>query len=294
MPAHATRHYILTNLTSPHPPTPITPTAMNHDPFQWGRPSETTYGAYNRDIAAASQFPSMHTQTPIITGTSVLALKFQNGVAIAADHMGSYGSLLRFNNIERLVRVGAETIVGISGDISDLQYLERLLHQLETDEEVYDTDGGHGLRAPHVHEYLTRVLYNRRLKMDPLWNAVIVAGFNDDRSPFIRYVDLLGVAYGSLALATGFGAHLAVPLLRQLVPYDLDYVKVSEKEACDAITNCMRVLYYRDARASQKYSMAVFTFAEGKVDLRFESDLTVENQSWKFAKNVIGYGSKQL
>lgn len=274
---------------------------MNHDPLEWGRPSNETYGAYNHQIANAGhantsllQFPAMHTQQPIITGTSVLALKFENGIAIAADNMGSYGSLLRFNNIERLVRVGAETIVGISGDISDLQHIERLLHQLETEEEVYDSDGGHNLRAPHVHEYLSRVMYNRRLKMDPLWNAVIVAGFNDDHTPFLRYVDLLGVTYGALALSTGFGAHLAVPLLRQLVPYDEDYVKVSEQQATDAITDCMRVLYYRDARASDKYTLAVFTFADGKVDLKFQQNLKVENQNWKFAKNVIGYGSKQL
>lgn len=269
---------------------------MNHDPFQWGRPRDDVYGTYNQSIAKCSnsvEFPSMHTQQPIITGTSVLGLKFKNGIVIAADHMGSYGSLLRFNNIERLIRVGSETVVGISGDISDLQHIERLLHQLETEEEVYDNTGAK-LRAPHIHEYLTRVLYNRRLKMDPLWNAVIVAGFNDDRSPFIRYVDLLGVAYGALALATGFGAHLAIPLLRQLVPYDEDYVKVTEEEAREAIVNSMRVLYYRDARASDKYTLATLSFEDGKVQVKFAEDMQVENQSWKFAEKVIGYGSKQL
>lgn len=267
---------------------------MNHDPFYWGRPSDETYGKYNHAIAnAKSQIPTSHTQQPIITGTSVLALKFKNGVAIAADNMGSYGSLLRFNNIERLIRVGTETIVGISGDISDLQYIERLLHQLLTEEEVYDSDGGHNLRAPHVHEYLSRVMYNRRLKMDPLWNAILVAGFNDDKSPFLRYVDLLGVTYGSLALATGFGAHLAVPLLRKLVPSDADFEKVSEEQAREAISDSLRVLYYRDARSSDKYSFAVLTYEDGKVNVDFKQNLKVENQNWRFAKDLIGYGSKQ-
>ncbi|QRG40681.1 hypothetical protein FDK38_005169 [Candidozyma auris] len=272
---------------------------MNHDPFAWGRPRDDVYGAYNRAIADAgfketSEIPTKHTQQPIITGTSVLGLKFKNGVAIAADNMGSYGSLLRFSNIERLIRVGDETIVGISGDISDLQHIERLLHQLETEEEVYDSDGGHKLRAPHVHEYLTRLLYNRRSKMDPLWNAIIVAGFNDDRSPFMRYVDLLGVAYGASALATGFGSHLAIPLLRKLVPYDSDYEKVTKEEAHEAILNSMRVLYYRDARAGDKFTLAVLTFEDGKVNVSFEQNQKVENQNWQFAKNIIGYGSKQL
>lgn len=268
---------------------------MNHDPFQWGRPRDEIYGHYDHKIAHAdqSQMPSMHTQQPIITGTSVLGLKFDSGVIIAADHMGSYGSLLRFNNIERLIRVGSETIVGVSGDISDFQHMERLLHDLETQEEVYDSDGGHNLRAPHIHEYLTRVLYNRRLKMDPLWNAVLVAGFDDDRTPFLKYVDLLGVSYGALALATGFGSHLAIPLLRKLVPYDLDSVKVKEADAREAMVNAMRVLYYRDARASDKYTLAVLSVVDGKVEVKFDQEMKVTDQKWKFAEKVIGYGSKQ-
>lgn len=275
---------------------------MNHDPFSWGRPRNDVYGQYNHQIANAqlnhegnignsANFPSMNTQQPIITGTSVVALKFKDGIIMAADNLGSYGSLLRFTNMERLIRVGKETIVGISGDISDMQRLERLLEELETTEEVYDNDGGHNLRAPHVHEYLSRVLYNRRSKMDPLWNAVIVGGFNDDGTPFLRYVDLLGVTYGSSTLSTGFGSHLAIPLLRQLIPNDPDYEKVTEEQAREVLLNCMRVLFYRDARSLDKFSLV--TIKKGE-ELKFEKGLRCENQSWKFAQDIRGYGSAQL
>ncbi|KAK6197454.1 B-type subunit of proteasome [Scheffersomyces amazonensis] len=281
---------------------------MNHDPFHWGRPNQETYGTYNYNIAQASNqqhesqlddFPKMHTQQPIITGTSVVSLKFKDGIIIAADNLGSYGSLLRFNNLERLIKVGDETVVGISGDISDLQQLERILAQLEIEEEIYDSDGGHKLRAPHVHEYLSKILYNRRSKMDPLWNAVIVGGFNEDGTPFLKYVDLLGVTYGSSTLATGFGSHLAVPLLRQLIPNDIDYTKVEEEDARKVLENCMRVLFYRDARAADKYSLVTIksqTSESGSKQITFnhEKELKVENQSWKFAKDISGYGSKQL
>ena len=275
---------------------------MNHDPFSWGRPRNDVYGQYNHQIANATisndadssnltNFPKMSTQQPIITGTSVVSLKFKDGIIMAADNLGSYGSLLRFTNMERLLRVGKETIVGVSGDISDMQQLERLLEELETTEEVYDNDGGHNLRAPHVHEYLSKVLYNRRSKMNPLWNALVVGGFNDDGTPFLKYVDLLGVTYGSSAISTGFGSHLAVPLLRQLVPKDPDYENVSEEQARDAILNCMRVLFYRDARSLDKFSLV--TIKKGE-ELKFEKDLKCENQSWKFAQDIRGYGSAQL
>lgn len=279
---------------------------MNHDPFHWGRPLDTHYGQYSHAIAnatphnqAPTKFPSMHTQLPSITGTSVVALKYKDGVMMAADNMGAYGSLMRFNNIERLIKVGDETVVGISGDISDLQMIERLLDELEIGESYDLEDGGdepepgkprpHTLRAPHVHEYLSRVLYNRRSKMDPLWNAVIVGGYNDDRTPFLKYVDLLGVTYGSLTIATGFGGHLAIPLLRNLIPYDKDFSEVTEEQARDCLANCMRVLFYRDARSMDSYSLVTIKSSE----FVHEKKIKVENQSWRFAKDIRGYGSKQ-
>lgn len=277
---------------------------MNHDPFLWGRPSNDTYGPYNHKIAQASiqeadyqqldNFPRMNTQQPIITGTSVIALKFRNGIIIAADNVGAYGSLMRFNNIERLIKVGSETVVGISGDISDLQQIQRILDELETSEEVYDNDGGDFLRAPNVHEYLSRVLYNRRSKMDPLWNAVIVGGFNKDRTPFLKYVDLLGVRYSASTIATGFGSHLAIPLLRKLIPEDKDYVNINEEQVTQVVEDSMRVLFYRDARSGEKYSQVVIKLDDdGKLVFDFKKEVKIEKQSWRFAKDIRGYGSAQ-
>lgn len=267
---------------------------MNHDPYAWGRPSNDTYGPYNQNIAKANNnldnFPKMNTQSPIITGTSVLGIKFKDGIVMAADNLGSYGSLLRFNNIERLVKVGKETVVGVSGDISDFQQIERMLDELETQEGYDNNDNDNSLRAPHVHEYLSRVLYNRRSKMNPLWNAVIVGGYDDDRNPFLKYIDLLGVTYGSSTLSTGFGSYLAVPLLRQLIPADPDYVNVSEEQAKKAIMDSMRVLFYRDARSAEKFTLVTIK-PEG---VSFEKNVQITDQSWRFAKNIKGYGSKQL
>lgn len=37
-------------------------------------------------------------------------------------------------------------------------------------------DDGHVLGTPHIYEYLWRVMYNRRSKFNPLWNALVVGG----------------------------------------------------------------------------------------------------------------------
>ncbi len=52
------------------------------------------------------------------------------------------------------------------------------------------------------------------------------------------------------AQATGLGAHLALPLLRKAWRADL-----GEGEARQLLTDCMRVLFYRDTRASAKYTI---------------------------------------
>lgn len=66
---------------------------------------------------------------PIVTGTSVLAIKFNGGVAIASDTLASYGSMARFTDIRRLKSFGKYTIVGASGEISDFQYIEEQVQQ---------------------------------------------------------------------------------------------------------------------------------------------------------------------
>ena len=39
--------------------------------------------------------PHKATTSPIVTGSSVLAIKYRDGVMMAADTLGSYGSMVR-------------------------------------------------------------------------------------------------------------------------------------------------------------------------------------------------------
>ena len=56
--------------------------------------------------------PLTHTKRPIVTGTSVLGIQYKDGVMLAADTLGSYGSLARFKDLRRIRKVGARTLVG--------------------------------------------------------------------------------------------------------------------------------------------------------------------------------------
>lgn len=51
------------------------------------QPRDDIYGPYNNAFLPSSQ-PIQHTQSPVVTGTSVVAIKYKDGVVIAADNLG--------------------------------------------------------------------------------------------------------------------------------------------------------------------------------------------------------------
>ncbi|KAF8464109.1 nucleophile aminohydrolase [Kalaharituber pfeilii] len=262
---------------------------MNHTPENWGRPRDDIYGFYDRSFLETNPGTAQHTTRPMVTGTSVVALKYNGGVVMAADNLASYGSHARFTDIKRLKQVGTHTVVGAGGDISDMQYLFDKLLESVLIREDYQNDG-HTLRAPHIYTYLARVLYNRRCSFNFLWNALLVAGYDDDKKPFLASADLLGTRFSSPALASGFGAHLAIPILRRIAPDEEAAKKLTKEQAIEAIKDCMKVLFYRDGRSLNKYSIAVIS--EDGVDMQHGVELV--NQSWKFAESIKGYGAQTV
>lgn len=155
-----------------------------------------------------------------------------------------------------------------------MQYLDRLLNSLDT-EEAYGSSG-HTLNAHNLHTYLSKVFYKRRSDFNPLWNQVLVAGLDGKDRPFLASADLLGTTFSSPSLATGFGAHLAQPILRKVAPDEETAAQLSKEQALEAVKESMKVLFYRDARSLDKYSIAVVT--KDGIDLK--EDEKLEKQSW--------------
>jgi len=69
-------------------------------------------------------------RNPSTSGTSVLAIKYNGGVVFAADTLGSYGSLARYRNCERLLKVNESTMIGCMGDYADFQHLKNMIEQM--------------------------------------------------------------------------------------------------------------------------------------------------------------------
>lgn len=233
-------------------------------------------------VLAATAAPHKVTLSPIVTGTTVLGIKYADGVMMIADTLGSYGNLARYTDLRRIRRVGDYTLIGASGEYSDFQFIMDNLHELVLAEHVADDDAK--LSAPEIHSYLSRMMYNRRNKQNPLWNKLLVAGVKKAAAalpaaagaassasstaaapsgaagePFLGYVDLIGTCFVDNYIATGYGLHMALPLIR-----DRWRAGMTEGEARALLEDCMRVLWYRDCRALNKLTLAKIT-AEGAV-----------------------------
>lgn len=222
----------------------------------------------------------------VVNGSSVLGIAFDGGVIVAADTLVSYGSMARFRNCERIKVVNNHTVVAATGDYADYQYLTRIIRQKQINEKQWND--GLELYPGALHSWITRVAYNKRSKMQPLWNAWVVGGLqpneaNDNKlEPFLGFVDKLGTAYKSNVIATGFGQHLGTPLFRELTD-NTDRLP-TEAEARALVTKCMEVLYYRDARSLPRYQVAVIkadgVHQEGPIE--FKGD-------WQIAHKVAAY-----
>lgn len=220
-----------------------------------------------------------HTLNPQITGTSILGLKFEGGVILAADTLGSYGSMAAVRNLQRVFKVNDKTIIAGSGDYADYQLLLNIINeQVNSD---YCVNDGYVYKPKALYSWCTRVLYNRRSRFDPLWNRLAIAGFDDDK-PFLGCVDLLGNSYEGTCVATGYGNYLAIPLMREFLEKNNN--KINEQQARDIIDRCMKLLYYRDGRAYDKYSLAIAT----KDGVRVEESKEIAG-NWTMASQIAGY-----
>ncbi|KAG6447309.1 proteasome subunit beta type-4 [Manduca sexta] len=233
---------------------------MNPAPLWQNGPSPGAFYNFpgNSSSLASNHTPQdfkAHSASPITTTTTVIGVKFDKGCVIAGDTLGSYGSLARFRDCPRVMKVNDLILLGSGGDYADFQYLKDIITQKIIDEKCIGD--GLQLKPRSLHCWLTRVLYNKRSKMDPLWNSYVVAGIQDGE-PFLGAVDKLGTAYEDAAIANGLGAYMATPLLRDA----LEKGPLDQEAALALVRKCMKVLYYRDARAFQRYQIGVVT-AEG-------------------------------
>mmetsp|Transcript_17676 Transcript_17676/g.60373 ORF Transcript_17676/g.60373 Transcript_17676/m.60373 type:complete len:289 (-) Transcript_17676:69-935(-) len=222
-------------------------------------PDEGTYDVPLRSARGGAPFsvaPDEHfsrTQYPMITGNSVMAIKYADGVMMACDTLLSYGATKRYKDSCRMYAMSDSVLLGASGEWSDFRYIQDLLGELATND--FCEDDGASMRPCEVFSYLQRVMYNRRNKFDPLWNSLVIAGVDQyTGESMLGNVNMIGVNYKDSHVATGFATHLARPLFRDRQTDDMSY-----EEAKELICDGLKVCYYRDKNTINKFQLATVT-----------------------------------
>ena len=202
--------------------------------------------------------PKSHTLVPVNIGTSVFGIKYKDGVMLAADTAVAYGSMKKTKKATRMAQLSQESAIACSGEMADFQELQKLLREKREADEI-EHDGANFLKPRDYFNYLSRLNYQRRMKMDPLWNGSIVGGVRQDTGEvFLGMVDLYGTKIEDNFLITGLAAHYCQVLMQNAWRPDL-----SEEEARKVIEDCMRVMFYRDKKATDEIQICTITKARG-------------------------------
>ena len=180
-------------------------------------------------------------------GTSVIGIKYKDGILIAADTVVSYGGTLHQFNYRRIKKLNEECACGCSGEMADFEKLSEILDQKMEKDEI-ENDGAAFLRPTDYYNFIGEHNYNRRMKMDPLWVSTVFGGCNKDSGDlFLGMVDIYGLKVEGNYLVTGLAAHFCKVLLANEWKEDM-----TEQEAKNLALKCYGVMYYRDKKCGDK------------------------------------------
>ena len=183
-----------------------------------------------------------------------MAIKYAGGVMIAADTAVAYGSMKKTKHAVRIAQISEETAIACSGEMSDFQELKKIFKE-KNEGDVIEHDGAQFLKPRDYFNFLSRLNYQRRMKMDPLWNGTIMGGVKKDTGEvFLGMVDLYGTKIEGDFMLTGLASHYCQVLMQNAWKDNL-----TEAEARTLIEACMRVMFYRDKKASDEIQICKVT-----------------------------------
>lgn len=85
-----------------------------------------------------------------------MALKYKDGVMLAADCAVAYGSMKKTKHATRMAALSVDTAIACSGEMSDFQELLKIFRE-KHDGDVIENDGALFLKPKDYFNYLSRI-----------------------------------------------------------------------------------------------------------------------------------------
>ncbi|KAI5172813.1 20S proteasome subunit beta 7 [Pancytospora epiphaga] len=198
-----------------------------------------------------------------VASSTVIAFMYRDGIIMASDTAAFYGNLA-IQDITKIYKLNENCIVGFSGSVADIQYLYKTItEEIRKDTRPIDPQG--------IHKMIQRIVYSRRSELKLLRVSAVVCGikkkndeiFNntDEAGKFIGMVNGKGNFWFDSCVATGIASHLILPVLRERHTVDL-----SKEEAIGLMEDCMRLLCYKDTKASNIVQFGFCTESESVIN----------------------------
>lgn len=201
---------------------------------------------------------------------------------MAADTLLSYGSLAKWPNIPRIKILGSFSAICATGDYADFQSMSGNIQNGIIRQQIHsDVDE---LSPNEVFSYLHRSVYQKRCDFEPCLCQFVFIGSRDGKT-FLGAVDDVGTRWEDDCIATGYGGHIALPLLRQALERKPD--GLTRDEAIAVIKDCLRVLFYRECRAINKFQIAEAAGSAVSIGEPFTLDTTWDLEGFAFNKTAI-------
>ncbi|KAF7703791.1 putative proteasome subunit beta type-7 [Cucumispora dikerogammari] len=241
----------------------------------------------------------------MLTGSTSIAIKHNEGVILSTDLILNYGRLkIPFKS--RIYIING-TVFTFNGAIADIQEIIRIIeeeNQKNTKTFLSSNDKSQSIMNPDNKEtieytpynkekglssymftkFLQRVLYSRRTDMEPLKINITVAGKltlqekeileenhymkwqNIKDDYFLAHINERGLFYKSNVICTGLAQHLVTPFLRG---NENEIEKILDfEDAKKKIEQSMLTLFYRNCSASDE--IAVCFLEKNKITVKFE------------------------
>ncbi len=190
----------------------------------------------------------------------MIALAYDGGVLMAADTLLSYGSMAKAPNIPRTRIISRNAAVAATGDYADFQEATAELQNDVLQDDMLED--GVKKTPKELFSKLHRTLYDKRSEFTPYQCSFILIGHDGEKS-FMGAADSIGTRWSDKCLATGYGGHIAIPLLRRAL--DVSNGSLTRDQAHLVLLDCLRALFYRECRAINRYQIA--EAANGRVIL---------------------------
>ena len=229
--------------------------------------------------------PIKHSKSVVYSGSSVIGLKYNKGIIIACDTRMSYGSSLSLvSTNERIKALNKRTLIGYSGEFSDMQETSRILNELILEDQL-ETNGKDTKGPVELGHYLSSLHYRKRNNLDPYLNSAIVGGIDFNGDIVLMQVDPFGTFLTANYFTTAFANYFACSLLRNNYPKNPN--DLTKDKALDLIMKCFEVLFYRDCNAGDTIQFKVMEKDNNGVP-NIESGVYKLKTKWEYKQFMQG------